>query len=439
MKILLLCWRDTTHPQGGGSERYLERVGEYLAAQGHEVIYRTAKHTDAPRRSRRGGVRFERAGGKFSVYLAAPSSIWRNRPDVVVDTQNGIPFFARLFTRKPVVLLTHHCHKEQWPVAGPVIGRLGWFLESKVAPRVYRGARYVTVSQASKSDLVALGVRADDIEIVENGVDPVPAHTPTLYDDHRTHVVTLSRLVPHKRIEEAIDAVATMDNAVLDIIGSGWWEDELRAYAKGRGDVVFHGHVSEPYKHALLERAELHLLPSRKEGWGIAVIEAAQHGVPTIGYRGSSGLQESVDDGHTGPEQHGHRGGGEGHLVGGDAPRIQALHTGAQQILEAGLELVDGRHGAKIPFTMRVRLAYSLCPPGVPARLCGIAEFAHGAVCGEKLMPRCMASRAQLKIHMKQGVGRDNGNAPVFRAQLIHRRVRRCPRRFRRQPVVLRR
>ena len=49
MKILLLCWRDTTHPQGGGSERYLERVGEYLAAQGHEVIYRTAKHTDAPR------------------------------------------------------------------------------------------------------------------------------------------------------------------------------------------------------------------------------------------------------------------------------------------------------------------------------------------------------------------------------------------------------
>ena len=92
MKILLLCWRDSTHPQGGGSERYLERVGEYLAAQGHEVIYRTAKHTDAPRRSRRNGVRYERAGGKFGVYLAAPLSIWRNRPDVVVDTQNGIPF-----------------------------------------------------------------------------------------------------------------------------------------------------------------------------------------------------------------------------------------------------------------------------------------------------------------------------------------------------------
>ena len=301
MKILLLCWRDTTHPQGGGSERYLERVGEYLAAQGHEVIYRTATHTDAPRRSRRNGVRYERAGGKFGVYLAAPLSIWRNRPDVVVDTQNGIPFFARLFTRRPVVLLTHHCHKEQWPVAGPLIRRLGWFLESKVAPRVYRGSQYVTVSQASKRDLVALGVREADIEIVENGVDPVPAHTPVLYDDQRLHLVTLSRLVPHKRIEEAIDAVAGMEGVVLDVIGSGWWEDQLREYAAPHGDkVVFHGHVSEPYKHALLERAKLHLLPSRKEGWGIAVIEAAQHGVPTIAYASAGGVADSIRDGKTG-------------------------------------------------------------------------------------------------------------------------------------------
>ena len=301
MKILLLCWRDTTHPQGGGSERYLERVGEYLAAQGHEVVYRTAKHTDAPRRSRRNGVRYERAGGKFGVYLAAPLSIWRNRPDVVVDTQNGIPFFARLFTRRPVVLLTHHCHKEQWPVAGPLIRRLGWFLESRVAPRVYRGAQYVTVSQASKRDLVALGVREADIEIVENGVDPVPAHTPVLYDDQRLHLVTLSRLVPHKRIEEAIDTVAGMDGAVLDVIGSGWWEDQLREYAAPHGDkVVFHGHVSEPYKHALLERAAVHLLPSRKEGWGIAVIEAAQHGVPTVAYASAGGVADSIRDGETG-------------------------------------------------------------------------------------------------------------------------------------------
>ncbi len=44
----------------------------------------------------------------------------------------------------------------------------------------------------------------------------------------------------------------------------------------------------------------MHVLPSRKEGWGLAVIEAAQHGVPTIGYRSSGGLTDSIVDGVTG-------------------------------------------------------------------------------------------------------------------------------------------
>ena len=56
----------------------------------------------------------------------------RVRPDVVVDTQNGLPFLARLIYGRRVAVLVHHCHREQWPVAGPVLGRLGWFVESTV-------------------------------------------------------------------------------------------------------------------------------------------------------------------------------------------------------------------------------------------------------------------------------------------------------------------
>ena len=312
MKILLLCWRDSTHPQGGGSERYLERVGEYLAARGHEVVYRTAGHTDAPRRSHRNGVRFSRSGGKFTVYPRAWAGILLGRAgigtlgdiDVVVDTQNGIPFFARLVAGRPTVLLTHHRHKEQWPVAGRALAALGWFLESQVAPRVYRGAPYVTVSESSRADLLELGARGEDITIIHNGVDPVPGSIPRLDGNGATHLVTLSRLVPHKQIEHAMDTLARLPgDVVLDVIGSGWWEDELREYAQTSGvvdRVSFHGQVTEDYKHALLARAAVHLMPSRKEGWGLAVMEAAQHGVPTIGYRTAGGLRDSVVDGETG-------------------------------------------------------------------------------------------------------------------------------------------
>ncbi|WPF65995.1 MULTISPECIES: glycosyltransferase family 4 protein [unclassified Corynebacterium] len=314
MKILLLCWRDTDHPQGGGSERYLEHVAAYLAERGHDVIFRTASYTDAPPRSAREGVRFSRAGGKYTVYPRAWLAMLAGRlgwgllckVDVVVDTQNGIPFFARLVSGRPTVLLTHHCHREQWPVAGPVIARLGWWLESVAAPRVYRGSRYVTVSDPSREELVELGVNAQDIHLIRNGVDPLPDRLPHLDEDGRPHLVTLSRLVPHKQIEHAMDVAAALHashGVILDVLGSGWWNAQLREYAERRGlgeAVVFHGQVSEDYKHAQLARAALHLMPSRKEGWGLAVMEAAQHGVPTVGYRSAGGLQDSIDHARTG-------------------------------------------------------------------------------------------------------------------------------------------
>ena len=42
----------------------------------------------------------------------------------------------------------------------------------------------------------------------------------------------------------------------------------------------------------------MHVMPSRKEGWGLAVVEAAKHAVPTVGY--SFGLRDSVGHGRTG-------------------------------------------------------------------------------------------------------------------------------------------
>lgn len=310
MKILLLCWRDTTHPQGGGSERYLERVGEYLALSGHEVIFRAAKHTGAPRTSVRAGITYHRSGGKFSVYPRAWLAMLAGRfgvgglagVDVVIDTQNGIPFFSKIFMDSPTVLLTHHCHREQWPVAGPALAKLGWFLENTIAPLVYRTNSYVTVSEPSAAELVDLGVGEERITIIRNGIDPIPPNPPQLA--HRgKRIITLSRLVPHKQIEHAIDTVAAIADVELDIVGSGWWQDELVAYAQRKGvtdRVIFHGQVAEEHKHALLERATVHLMPSRKEGWGLAVVEAAQHFLPTIGYTCSGGLNDSVVDGETG-------------------------------------------------------------------------------------------------------------------------------------------
>ena len=47
----------------------------------------------------------------------------RSPPDVVIDSQNGLPFLVRLAFGRRVIVLVHHCHREQWPVAGRALSR----------------------------------------------------------------------------------------------------------------------------------------------------------------------------------------------------------------------------------------------------------------------------------------------------------------------------
>ncbi len=315
--VLLLCWRDTGHPQGGGSETYLQRIGAQLAGDGIDVTLRTARYEGAAPREVVDGVHISRGGGPYTVYIRAGLAmvaarfglgpLRHSRPDVVIDSQNGLPFLARLAFGRRVIVLVHHCHRDQWPVAGRVLSRVGWFVESRLSPRLHRRNQYVTVSLPSVRDLADLGIDSGRVAVVRNGLDEAPAHTLTGQRCVAPRIVVLSRLVPHKQIEDALDAVAQLLPRVpdlhLDVVGGGWWQDRLLAHAQRLGiaeAVTFHGHVDDDTKHAVVQRSWVHLLPSRKEGWGLAVVEAAQHGVPTIGYRSSGGLTDSIVDGVTG-------------------------------------------------------------------------------------------------------------------------------------------
>lgn len=308
-RIVFLIWRDTRHPEGGGSELFVERIAEWLATQGHGVTICCAAHGNAPRDEMRHGVRFRRRGGRLTVYphgLAYLLTRAGRRADVVVDVQNGIPFFSPLVRRRGIVTLVHHVHREQWQIIYPGWrGHVGWWLESRVAPRVYRG-RYITVSEATRADLIGLGIAPERIRIVHNGLDMPhaehvvpPSATPT--------ICVLGRLVPHKRVEHALEVAAQLCPSLpalhVEIVGDGWWRDRLeqRAAELGLGDVArFHGHISDAERGRLLDSSWILLIASAKEGWGIAIMEAAARGVPAIAYRSAGGVRESIVDGRTG-------------------------------------------------------------------------------------------------------------------------------------------
>lgn len=312
LRVLLLNWRDTGHPEGGGAETHLERMAGGLREAGHRVEVRCARYPGAPVREVVDGVQYVRRGRRFTVYLRTAAALaWqRRRWDVVVDVQNGMPFWSPLFTRAPVVNLTHHLHREQWQVIfGRALGPVGWWLESRVAPRVYRRCRYVTVSQATRMDLAGLGVGPARVSVVYSGIDaPVlPLDADAWPRSAAPSLVVLGRLVPHKRVEVALHVLAELRERwpalTLTVVGQGYWEAALRAEAERlgvAGAVRFTGHVDDVTKHRLLAEAWLHLMPSVKEGWGLVVVESAAHGTPTVAFRSAGGPRESVLHGSTG-------------------------------------------------------------------------------------------------------------------------------------------
>ena len=142
---LLLCWRDT-HPRAAGQTASAAhwRAAGAIGRAGHSAN-RAVRGCAAPRGCRRGGCQPRR--GRHSVYIWAGLAIGRladrsRSPCAMrggcrhLDSQNGIPFCARLAFGQRVALLVHHCHREQWPVAGSLIGRMGWRVESWLSPRL---------------------------------------------------------------------------------------------------------------------------------------------------------------------------------------------------------------------------------------------------------------------------------------------------------------
>lgn len=307
MRVTFLTWRDTGHPDGGGSEEYVEQVAAGLARRGHDVTIVCAAYPGSVADETRAGVRVRRRGGRLTVYLhgLAFVTVGRGRrSQAVVEVVNGIPFGAGLARRGVTVPLVHHLHREQWRMIYPGWrGRLGWWIEQTTI-RAYRRLPFLTVSRATAADLAELGVPAGSVRVVPNGAERRPRREPAA---EGPVLCTLSRLVPHKQLEHAVEVVVALSarhpSLRLRVIGSGWWEPALRQYVADHdaGDLVeLCGRVGADERDSILASSVAMLLPSVREGWGLAVIEAALQGTPTVAYRSAGGVAESVRDGVTG-------------------------------------------------------------------------------------------------------------------------------------------
>jgi glycosyltransferase involved in cell wall biosynthesis len=303
LRILILNWRDTRSPRAGGAETLTHEVARRLART-HDVTWFTSRPRGLPAREVVDGVRVVRRGSELTTRLFAPAFAKRGSWDVVVEEINTLPYFSHLWSRAPTALFIPQLAREVWWYEAPrPLARLGYSAEPAYLA-AYRNVTAITISPSTKADLRALGVRSA-IHVIPMAVS-TPALDTLTPKEPTAQLVAVGRLVPSKRFDHAIRALAqvrrTLADATLTIVGEGPERTRLEALAVELGldgAVELAGRVPEAEKAAILERSGLLLACSVREGWGLTPTEAARLGTPAVAYD-IPGLRDSVIDGQTG-------------------------------------------------------------------------------------------------------------------------------------------
>jgi glycosyltransferase involved in cell wall biosynthesis len=308
--VLILNERDLHHPRAGGAEIHLFEIFGRLAAAGDRVTMLCAGFPGAAAEEEIAGVAVRRLGGQYTYYAqvgpACRRYLARERPDVLVEAHNKLPFFAPLYTRVPCLVIVHHLFGTTAFRQVPLPIALAVVTAEALIPWVYRGVDFIAISDSSRDDMVRRGLPAERIRVVFPGVDQA-RHRPAPEARAPAPLVGfVGRIEWYKRLDVLVRAVAAVRREGIDarlvIAGTGEALARIRDLARELGiaaHVDLPGFVDEEEKVRLLQRAHVVVNPSEKEGWGLTVIEANACGTPVIA-AAVPGLRDSVRDGETG-------------------------------------------------------------------------------------------------------------------------------------------
>ncbi len=332
MRILILSWE---YPPlvYGGLGRHVHALAEAQAAEGHEVVVVTQATEGAPSDTIVGGVRVVRAvpdppalpmsdllawvmGFEHALTRAALRVAQSLQPQVVHGHDWLVAHTATTIKETyeiPLVATIHatEAGRHQGWLPGPLnkaVHTVEWWL-------TYEARRVITCSSHMRWEVTRLfDLPPASVDVIPNGIDlthwdvpvDVVAQARRTYGAGGPLLMFTGRLEWEKGCHTLLDAVPRLrrrhPGLRLVVAGEGSKAGELRAHAKrlrlGRS-VSFLGWVPPDELAALAAAADVAVVPSIYEPFGLVALEAAASGTPIV-VGDTGGLREFVEHGITG-------------------------------------------------------------------------------------------------------------------------------------------
>jgi glycosyltransferase involved in cell wall biosynthesis len=310
----------------GGAERWYRNLGERLATEGHEVTYLTLRQWKRGESGEVPGVRVLAVGPRMTLYaeggrrrilpplvfgLGVLYHLLRHGGQYDVVHTASFPYFsliaagaARPLARFRLVVDWHEVwSRDYWnEYLGRVGGRIGHAIQA-LCMRIPQ--RAFCFSRLYARRLRQCGLRGDVTVLEGEYAGPLEPREPVPAEPV---VVFAGRHIPEKRVPTIVPAVAvlrrTQPGARGVIFGDGPDRGRVQRLVRelGLDEVVsVPGFVDAREVERALRAAACMVLPSRREGYGMVVIEAASVGTPSVVVRDEdNAATELIEEGVNG-------------------------------------------------------------------------------------------------------------------------------------------
>ena len=178
--------------------------------------------------------------------------------------------------------------------------------------------KVIANSKYTKNLAIEIGIKEENIIVINPGIDPIKDLDKKSLDKVESllavktpRLITVSRFDKRKNHEKVIMALRNLKQIYPDIVyicvGYGDEEENIKKLVKEldlESQVMFFKDISNELKNALVAKSNIFIMPSvihkkSVEGFGIAYVEAAQYGIPSLGGK-DGGAADAIEHEKTG-------------------------------------------------------------------------------------------------------------------------------------------